>query len=103
VPESRTTGGAATLPRLITVNQAAQMLAVSSETVRSWIDKGSIPHIVLPQSGTRREFRIPLQGLLSCLSGNYDLAAELESLNEAARRIDPDVDVLDEMSRRPRS
>jgi hypothetical protein len=79
------------------------MLAVSAETVRNWIEKDAIPYIGLPQTGSRREYRIPLQGLLSSLSGNYDLAADLRSLNEAAAQIDPDYDVLEAMGRRPRS
>ncbi len=102
MPENRTIGGSATLPRLITVQQAAEMLAVSGETVRNWIEKEAIPYLVLPQSGSRREFRIPLQGLLSCLSGNYNLADDLARL-EAAAESAGDVDVLTKMGDRGRT
>jgi Helix-turn-helix domain len=85
-------GGAATQPKLITVPQAAELLSVSSQTVRNWIDKQLIPFIVLPHEpeASRVEHRIPLQGLLACLGGTYDLAAdlnlgaELRLANEAA-------------------
>src|SRR3989442_203451 len=80
-----TIGGAATLPRLINVDEAAELLAVSSSTVRNWIKDETIPYVQLPAAGKRDSYRIPLQGLLNTLSGTYDLAGELERLNEAAK------------------
>jgi excisionase family DNA binding protein len=105
---TQTVGGAATLPRLITIKQAADLLAVHPETVRNWIDRKIVPFIVLPhEEGARQEYRIPLQGLLTCLSGNYDLGQDLnvtedlKRLNDAARR-GRKVDPLDELYKRPR-
>lgn len=73
-------GGASTLPRLISVEEAAALLAVTDTTVRNWIKNDAIPYIELPPTGSRRRYRIPLQGLLNTLSGNYDLASDLEHL-----------------------
>jgi excisionase family DNA binding protein len=83
----------------VTVSQAAALLAVSGDTVRNWIKRGTIPYIVLPhEERANREYRIPLQGLLSCLAGNYDLGADIAALADAARQIDPEVDVLARLS-----
>ncbi len=83
--QSRVNGGAGTLPRLISVEEAAALLAVDGGTVRDWIDEDAIPYVELPtRTGARRRFRIPLQGLLNTLGGNHDLAGELEQLLEAA-------------------
>jgi len=81
-----------TQPRLVTVTEVARLLAVSDETVRKWIAREIIPYIVLPHAtdAKRNEYRIPLQGLLTCLSGNYDLSRDLNAIHEAAQ----DVDVL---------
>jgi excisionase family DNA binding protein len=69
--------------RLLTTTEVAAVLRVSSRTVRNWIDNDSIPYVALPQSGgSRREFRIPLYGLLSSLSGNHDLAEQFEALDQ---------------------
>jgi hypothetical protein len=97
---NRTLSGAATQPRLITVTQAANLLAVSDETVRKWITRGTIPYLVLPHDpdSKRNEYRIPLQGLLTCLSGNYDLGRDLDAIHEAAQ----DVDVLTQAPPRAR-
>jgi excisionase family DNA binding protein len=76
--------------RLLTTAEVAEMLRVSPRTVRNWIDNESIPYVALPQSGTgRRECRIPLYGLLSSLSGSYDLAEQFEALDqpEAQKRL----------------
>lgn len=43
-------------PRLLTISQAAKLLGVHPNTLRTWADKGIIKHIRLP-SGYRR-FRI---------------------------------------------
>jgi len=92
-------GGASTLPRLVTVTQAARLLAVSGDTVRNWIRRRTIPYIILPhEEGAKSEYRIPLQGLLSCLAGTYDLGADLEAVARAAKEIDPAVDVLEKLS-----
>jgi excisionase family DNA binding protein len=72
-------------PRLITTSEAAELLKVSQRTVLNWIERGSIPYLELPSSGERPTYRIPLQGLLSSLAGNYDLESELRRLDEAAQ------------------
>jgi excisionase family DNA binding protein len=98
----RTTGGATTLPRLLSVEEAATMLAVSASTIRNWIDDETIPYVELPPTGQRRRFRIPLQGLLNSLSGNYDLAAELRELDEGVTAAAPSDDTEFRGGRRPR-
>ena len=93
-------GGAATVPRLISVEEAALLLAVSSSTVRNWIKDGTIPYIELPKkraSRARAQYRIPLQGLLNTLSGNYDLAGSLARLDKAGTELTPEA--LGEMRR----
>lgn len=63
-------------PRLITLQQAAELLNVRPQTVMSWIKRDSIPYVQLPTDGQQQPvYRIPLQGLLNSLSGNYDLAS----------------------------
>lgn len=74
-----------TTPQLLTTGEAAALLKVSSRTILNWIDADTIPYLKLPPNGGRNEYRIPLQGLLSSLSGNYDLAGELRKLDAAAR------------------
>ena len=71
-------------PRLITTKEAAELLNVSPRTILNWIEKGSIPYVELPGAGDRRDYRIPQIALLRSLSGNYDLVAELEQLEDAA-------------------
>jgi excisionase family DNA binding protein len=78
--DERIAGGASTLPRLISVEEAAALLAVTDTTVRNWIKGEAIPYIELPSTGTRKRYRIPLQGLLNTLAGNYDLASDLDHL-----------------------
>ena len=99
---NRTTGGATTLPRLLSVEEAATMLAVSASTIRNWIDDEAIPYVELPPTGQRRRFRIPLQGLLNSLSGNYDLAGELREIDEGAVGPTPTDDTEFRGGRRPR-
>jgi excisionase family DNA binding protein len=70
---------------LLTVSEAAQMLRVSDGTIRNWIAAGSIPYIQLPPVGQRKQYRIPLQGLLSSLEGNYDLRDGLQQQNARMR------------------
>ena len=71
-------------PRLLTTAEAAALLAVSQRTIVNWIKSGSIPYLELPSSGKRKEYRIPQVALLESLSGNYDLAGELDVLERAA-------------------
>lgn len=73
-----------TTPKLLTTSEAAELLKVSSRTILNWIRAETIPYLELPSTGERSEYRIPLQGLLSSLSGNYDLASELRQLDAAA-------------------
>jgi excisionase family DNA binding protein len=65
-------------PQLLTVAQAASLLAVSDRTIRRWIDAEAIPFIELPSGG----YRIPQGPLLASLRGNYDLADELRELDK---------------------
>ena len=76
-------GAADTLPRLVSVEEAAALLAVADTTIRNWIKKDAIPYIVLPGGETRKQYRIPLQALLTTLAGNYDLASDVRLLNAA--------------------
>jgi len=112
MPPAKHGGEAATQPRLMTVAQAAGLLAVSPQTIRNWIDRRLIPFIVLPHEpdATRIEHRIPLQGLLACLGGTYDLGAELDlgsdlrMANDAARSAtadEPELDTLAALNREP--
>lgn len=71
-------------PRLMTTKEAAELLNVSPRTILNWIERGSIPYVELPGAGERKEYRIPQLALLRSLSGNYDLVAELEQLENAA-------------------
>ena len=73
-----------TSPRLITTKEAADLLRVSPRTILNWIEKGSIPYVMLPYSGTRREYRIPVLALLQSLRGNFALADDLRELDKAA-------------------
>jgi excisionase family DNA binding protein len=65
--------------QLITAPEAAELLNVHVRTVHGWIEKGTIPYVTLPSNGGKNSYRIPLHGLLSSLSGNYDLAGEVEA------------------------
>jgi excisionase family DNA binding protein len=67
----------AAAPKLITVAQAASLLAVSEKTVRRWIDDERIPYLRLPGGG----YRIPQGALLASLGGNYALGDELEEID----------------------
>ena len=67
--------------QLITAAEAAEILHVTPRTIHGWISEGTIPYVELPRGGgSKRSYRIPLQGLLNSLSGNYDLAGEVEAL-----------------------
>lgn len=67
----------AAAPKLLTVAQAASLLAVSEKTVRRWIDAERIPYLKLPGGG----YRIPQGALLASLGGNYALGDELEKID----------------------
>jgi excisionase family DNA binding protein len=67
----------AVAPKLLTVAQAASLLAVSEKTVRRWIDDERIPYLRLPGGG----YRIPQGALLASLGGNYALGDELEEID----------------------
>lgn len=69
-------------PRLLTTKEAADLLRVSQRTITQWIAEDRIPYVRLPSSSDRQSFRIPLAGLLRTLSGNFDLARELEMLDK---------------------
>ncbi|HEX3692440.1 MAG TPA: helix-turn-helix domain-containing protein [Solirubrobacteraceae bacterium] len=66
--------------QLIKAQDAADLLNVDVGTVQRWIKEGSIPYVQLPGGGERPSYRIPLQGLVNSLSGNYDLAKEIDEL-----------------------
>ena len=70
---------------LLTVPEAAALLRVSDATIRNWIAADSIPYIQLPPVGKRKQYRIPLQGLLGSLEGNYDLRGALQEQNARMR------------------
>jgi excisionase family DNA binding protein len=65
------------LPQMITIQEAAEFLHVSSRTVLSWIGDDLIPYIKLPGGSERAQYRIPLGALVSSLSGTFDLSAAL--------------------------
>jgi excisionase family DNA binding protein len=73
---------------LLTVSEAAVMLRVSDATIRNWIAAESIPYIQLPPVRQRKQYRIPLQGLLASLEGNYDLRGALQEQNARMREAD---------------
>jgi excisionase family DNA binding protein len=70
---------------LLTVSEAAELLRVSVGTIRNWIGAGSIPYVQLPPVGQRKQYRIPFQGLLGSLEGNYDLRGALQEQNARMR------------------
>ena len=71
---------------LLTVSEAAEMLRVSQGTIRNWIAADSIPYVQLPPVGHRKQHRIPLDGLLGSLAGNYDLRGALREQNARMRK-----------------
>jgi excisionase family DNA binding protein len=70
--------------QLLTVRAAAEMLNVTPRTILAWIEKDAIPFIKLP-GGDKPSYRIPLHGLVDSLSGNYDLAADVEEILQSER------------------
>jgi len=63
--------------QLLSAGEAAELLNVSVRTIHTWIEKDAIPYVELPRTGPKRSYRIPLHGLLSSLSGSYDLTNDL--------------------------
>lgn len=76
----------AAAPKLITVAQAASLLAVSEKSIRRWIDAERIPYLKLPGGG----YRIPQGALLASLGGNYALGDELEQIDAAMAGVSED-------------
>lgn len=75
-------------PKLLSTSQAAGLLSVSRRTVLNWIEAGKVPYVRLPGG----EYRLPLSGLLSSLSGTYRLEEEVRVLDERNRDLtDEDV------------
>lgn len=75
-------------PKLLSTTQAAGLLSVSRRTVLNWIEAGKVPYVRLPGG----EYRLPLSGLLSSLSGTYRLEEEIRALDERNRDLtDEDV------------
>jgi len=68
----------ASQPKLLSTTQAAGLLNVSRRTVLNWIEAGRVPYVRLPGG----EYRLPLSGLLSSLSGTYRLEEEIRALDE---------------------
>jgi excisionase family DNA binding protein len=73
-------------PQLLTVAQAASLLNVNARTVRRWIEAERVPYLKLPSG----EYRIPQGALLASLRGNYDLASELQRLEQRYGAISED-------------
>lgn len=77
-----------TFNRLLSPKEAADLLRVSPRTVLNWIGADAVPYVALPQTGARRrEYRIPLYGLLRSLEGNYDLAEHLERIEARGKEL----------------
>lgn len=68
--------------RLVTVQEAADLLRVDSSTINSWINKGLVPYIELPSAGDRKSYRLPLNALLQSLSGNFDLQPHVATVDK---------------------
>lgn len=74
---------------LLTVSEAGKLLRVSDATVRNWIDAKCIPYVKLPSpTAGRKQYRIPMQALLSSLEGTYDLQDALAEQNARMRAAD---------------
>lgn len=73
-----------TRPQLITTKEAADLLRVNPRTVLNWIREDRIPYVELPGGGARREYRIPLDALLSSLAGTFNLAEAIRDWDQRA-------------------
>lgn len=78
-----------TRQRMITPQEAANLVGVTGATVINWIDREAIPYIELPSpGGKRRKFRIPLDGFLATFKGNFDLEADLVETDGPTQEIE---------------
>lgn len=70
-------------PQILSVGEIAEIICVDRRTVYAWIEQDMIPYVELPSTGlksfrlyrlltgSKPEYRIPLQGFLSCLPSLY--------------------------------
>lgn len=65
-------------PKLLSTTQAADLLNVSRRTILNWIEADKVPYLRLPGG----DYRLPLSGLLSSLSGTYRIDEEIRALDE---------------------
>jgi excisionase family DNA binding protein len=70
--------------RLLTTEEAAQLLNVDRRTILNWIKGDRIPYVKLPGGERRAQYRVPRLALLSMLGGNYDLAKQFRKEAAAA-------------------
>jgi excisionase family DNA binding protein len=82
-----TTRGTHPSTRLLSVKEAAELLAVTEPTIRHWIAEGMVPCIELPSQSRHRRYRIPLQGLLNARTVGDSPAYALERLDDAGDRL----------------
>jgi excisionase family DNA binding protein len=73
------------LPKLLTLQEAADFLHVSPRTISNWISDDRIPYVRLPGGEARAQYRIPLGALISSLTGTYDLGAAVREAVEHAQ------------------
>ncbi len=69
---------------LISIEDAARLLSVPAETIKTWIDDGTVPYI-RTGTGPREQHLIPLQGMLNVLGGIQDVADGLKVLDRRVR------------------
>jgi excisionase family DNA binding protein len=65
-------------PMNLSITQAADLLNVSRRTILDWIETDKVPYVKLAGG----DYRIPVAGLLSSLSGTYRLDEEIQALDE---------------------
>jgi hypothetical protein len=75
--------------RLITTQQAAELLQVTPHTITNWIKDDLVPYVELPSNGGKKTYRLPLNALLQTLSGNYDLLPAIKVVDEHTSEVDP--------------
>jgi len=75
--------------RLITPQEAADLLRVSPHTITNWINDGLVPYVELPANGKRKNYRLPLGALIQTLSGNYDLLPHIEAADQTIADVEP--------------
>jgi excisionase family DNA binding protein len=75
--------------RLITPQEAADLLRVSPHTISNWIKEGRVPYVELPGTDNRKSYRLPLGALIQSLSGNYDLLPHLEVVDDKTGKVSP--------------